>query len=222
MPKGVYKVPIPRNEPVLYYAPGSKERARLQQALAKARSVEIDVPMYIGSDEVTTDKKVRLSPPHDHQHVLGYFNEGDATHVEQAINAALGAKSAWANLSWEHRASIFLKAADLIAGPYRARLNAATMLGQSKNAYQAEIDSACEIIDFLRFNVYYMSQIYQQQPESAPGIWNRLEQRPLEGFVFALTPFNFTAIAGNLPVWPCWETPRYGSLPIPRFMRLMF
>lgn len=199
MPKGTYQVPIPKNEPVLNYAPGSPERNNLQKALTQARGKELDIPMYIGSKEVRTEKKVPVNPPHDHQHLLGYFHQGDAGHVELAINAALGAKSAWAELSWEHRASVFLKAADLIAGPYRAKLNAATMLGQSKNAYQAEIDSACEIIDFLRFNVYYMSQIYGQQPASSNGVWNRLEQRPLEGFVFALTPFNFTAIAGNLP-----------------------
>ena len=199
MPKGIYQVPIPQNEPVLSYAPGSKERKELKEAIATARSKEIQVPMYIGGEEVLTDQQVPISPPHDHQHILGYFHEGDSSHVDLAINAAKGAKPAWMDLSWEHRASIFLKAADLIAGPYRATLNAATMLGQSKNAYQAEIDSACEIIDFLRFNVYYMSQIYGQQPASAEGIWNRLEQRPLEGFVFALTPFNFTAIAGNLP-----------------------
>jgi 1-pyrroline-5-carboxylate dehydrogenase len=199
MPKGIYQVPVPENEQVKEYAPGSKERKELKQALAQARSEELDIPMYIGSEEIRTGKKVALHPPHDHQHVLGYFHEGDASHVELSVNAALGAKAAWAEMSWEHRASIFLKAADLISGPFRAKLNAATMLGQSKNAYQAEIDSACEIIDFLRFNVYYMSRIYAQQPESSPGIWNRLEQRPLEGFVFALTPFNFTAIAGNLP-----------------------
>lgn len=199
MPKGIYQIPIPKNEPVREYEPGSYHREELKQALADARSIELDIPMYIGAEKVTTDNKVSISPPHDHTHILGHFNEGDASHVDQAINAALGAKTAWAELPWEQRASIFLKAADLIAGPYRARLNAATMLGQSKNAYQAEIDSACEIIDFLRFNVYYMSQIYSQQPGSSPGVWNRMEHRPLEGFVFALTPFNFTAIAGNLP-----------------------
>ncbi|GAB4031572.1 L-glutamate gamma-semialdehyde dehydrogenase [Spirosoma gilvum] len=155
--------------------------------------------MYIGGQEVRTERKLRVSPPHDHHHTLGYFYEGDAQHVEQAIDAAISAKQAWANLSWENRASIFLKAADLIAGPYRARINAATMLGQSKNAYQAEIDSACELIDFLRFNVHYADEIYRQQPNSSTGVWNKLEYRPLEGFVFALTPFNFTAIAGNLP-----------------------
>lgn len=199
MPKGVYHIPVPKNEPVLNYAPGSAERKALQAALKELRNTELDIPMFIGSDEVRTDKKKRISPPHDHKHTLGYFHEGDSTHVEQAINAALAAKEQWANLSWEHRASIFLKAAELLSGPYRAKINAATMLGQSKNAYQAEIDSACELIDFLRFNVAYMRQIYDDQPQSAPGVWNRLEYRPLEGFVFALTPFNFTAIAGNLP-----------------------
>jgi 1-pyrroline-5-carboxylate dehydrogenase len=155
--------------------------------------------MYIGSQEVRSGNKIRLAPPHDHQHTLGYFHKSDKQHVEKAINAALAAKHNWQNLSWEHRASIFLKAAELIAGPYRAKLNAATMLGQSKNAFQAEIDSACEIIDFLRFNVHYMTEIYADQPISGPGVWNRLEWRPLEGFIYALTPFNFTAIAGNLP-----------------------
>jgi 1-pyrroline-5-carboxylate dehydrogenase len=199
MSKGFYNVPFPKNEPVLSYAPGSKERKALQQALKDARASEADIPMYIGGEEVRTENKQRIAPPHDIAHTLGYFHEGDGSHVEQAINAALGAKDLWANLDWEHRASIFLKAAELIAGPYRYKLNAATMLGQSKNAFQAEIDSACELIDFLRFNVYYMAQIYQEQPESSPGVWNRLEYRPLEGFTFAVTPFNFTAIAGNLP-----------------------
>lgn len=199
MATGFFNVPTPTNEPVLDYAPGSKERKELQAALAEARAQQIDVPMYIGDQEVRTDNKVSMSPPHDHQHILGHFSAGDASHVERAIDAAMAAKSAWADLSWEHRASIFLKAAELLAGPYRAKINAATMLGQSKNAYQAEIDSACEFIDFLRFNVQYMTEIYAQQPNSAKGIWNRVEQRPLEGFVFALTPFNFTAIAGNLP-----------------------
>src|SRR5688572_19167069 len=199
MPKGFYQVPFPKNEPVLSYAPGSKERQLLKKALADARAQELDIPMYIGAEEVRSGNKKKLSPPHDHQHVLGYFHAGDKSHVEQAIQAALNAKELWSNLAWEHRASIFLKAADLLAGPYRYKMNAATMLGQSKSAYQAEIDSACELIDFLRFNVYYMSQIYQDQPESSPGVWNRMEYRPLEGFTFALTPFNFTAIAGNLP-----------------------
>ncbi len=199
MPKGIYKVPVPANEPVMPYAPGSKERKEVTAALKAARNMETDIPMYIGSEEVRTGNKVPLSPPHDHQHILGHFHEGDRSHVEQAINAALGAKEAWAGLPWEQRASIFLKAAELMAGPYRAKINAATMLAQSKSVFQAEIDAACEMIDFLRFNVHYMSQIYAEQPESAPGIWNRLEYRPLEGFVFAITPFNFTSIAGNLP-----------------------
>jgi len=200
MLKGFFNVPTPQNEPVLNYGPRSVERAALKAALEEARSKQIDIPMYIGGKEVRTGKKLEIRPPHDHKHLLATFSEGDASHVNAAIDAALAAKAAWENLAWEQRAAIFLKAADLIAGPYRAEINAATMLGQSKNAYQAEIDSACELIDFLRFNVLYMTEIYQQQPPiSGKGVWNRLEQRPLEGFVFALTPFNFTAIAGNLP-----------------------
>ncbi len=200
MLKGFFNVPYPINETILSYAPGSAERKALKQALAKARANTLDVPMYIAGKEVRTDKKVAMHPPHDHQHVLGHYSQGDKSHVEAAITAALAAKADWEKLAWEQRAAIFLKAADLIAGPYRAKLNAATMLAQSKNAFQAEIDAACELIDFLRFNVKYMSEIYQQQPPVSPrGSWNRLEQRPLEGFVFALTPFNFTAIAGNLP-----------------------
>ncbi|PCJ81367.1 MAG: 1-pyrroline-5-carboxylate dehydrogenase [Flavobacteriales bacterium] len=198
MSTGFFNVPIAVNEPVKSYAPGSEEREALQAVLQELRSKEIEVPMYIGSKKVKSENKVAMRPPHDHGHVLGYYHKSDKSHVSQAIEAALAAKENWENLSWEHRASIFLKAADLIAGPYRYKLNAATMLGQSKNAYQAEIDSACEIIDFLRFNVEYMTEIYAQQPESSAGIWNRLEQRPLEGFIYALTPFNFTAIAGNL------------------------
>ncbi|MDQ3111474.1 MAG: L-glutamate gamma-semialdehyde dehydrogenase [Bacteroidota bacterium] len=199
MPKGIYKVPTPINEPIKMYAPGSPERAELKKMLADLRSVELDIPMYIGEKEVRSENKIRIAPPHDHKHTLGYFHKSSKEHVTQAIDAALAAKEKWTNLSWEHRASIFIKASELIAGPYRAKLNAATMLGQSKNAFQAEIDSACEIIDFLRFNVQYMTEIYHQQPNSAPGMWNRLEWRPLEGFIYALTPFNFTAIAGNLP-----------------------
>jgi 1-pyrroline-5-carboxylate dehydrogenase len=199
MPKGIFKVPVAVNEPIKNYAPGSPERKELQAMLAELRSKEMNIPMYIGAEEVESNVLVRLHPPHDHKHVLGHFHKSDKTHIEQAINAALAAKEKWANLSWEHRASIFLKAAELIAGPYRAKMNAATMLGQSKSVYQAEIDSACEIIDFLRFNVQYMTEIYAEQPISSPGVWNRLEWRPLEGFVYALTPFNFTAIAGNLP-----------------------
>lgn len=199
MPKGIYKVPTAVNEPIKSYAAGSAERKELQAMLKELRSKEIDIPMYIGGKEVRSENKSRLAPPHDHKHTLGYFHKSDKTHVTKAIDAALAAKEKWANLAWEHRASIFLKAAELIAGPYRAKLNAATMLGQSKNAFQAEIDSACEIIDFLRFNVQYMTEIYAEQPISGPGVWNRLEWRPLEGFIYALTPFNFTAIAGNLP-----------------------
>ncbi len=199
MATGFFKVPTPVNEPVKSYAPGSPEREELQRTYKELKSKQIDVPMYIGGDKVFTDNKKPMLQPHDHQHILGHFSEGDASHVEQAINAALAAREDWANMAWEHRASIFLKAADLLAGPWRAKLNAATMLGQSKNAYQAEIDSACELIDFLRFNVQYMTEIYQMQPESSAGIWNRMEHRALEGFIFALTPFNFTAIAGNLP-----------------------
>src|ERR1700751_4071114 len=199
MPKGIFKVPTPVNEPIKNYAPGSAERKELQAMLKELRSKQLDVPMYIGGKEVKSGNKMRLAPPHDHKHTLGHFHKSDKKHVTQAINAALAAKKKWAELSWEHRASIFLKAAELIAGPYRAKLNAATMLGQSKNAYQAEIDSACEITDFLRFNVHFMTEIYNEQPISGPGVWNRLEWRPLEGFIYALTPFNFTAIAGNLP-----------------------
>ena len=199
MSNGFFVVPKPVNEPIYNYAPGSPERAALKNAIAQARATQIDIPMYIGSEEVRSGNKEAITPPHDHQHVLGHFHKGEAKHVSQAIDAALKAKKSWANLPWEQRAAIFLKAADLIAGPYRYKLNAATMLGQSKNAYQAEIDSACEIIDFLRYNVAYMSEIYSQQVGSGKGMWNRIEQRPLEGFVFALTPFNFTAIAGNLP-----------------------
>jgi 1-pyrroline-5-carboxylate dehydrogenase len=200
MLKGFFNVPTPHNEPVLNYATGSPERALLQAALTDARSRQIDIPMYIGNQEVRTATKLEIRPPHDHQHVLATFSEGDKGTVQEAIAAALAAKADWERLPWEQRAAIFLKAAELLAGPYRYKINAATMLGQSKNAYQAEIDAACEMIDFLRFNVHYMTEIYQQQPPISPkGIWNRVEQRPLEGFVFALTPFNFTAIAGNLP-----------------------
>lgn len=200
MSKGFFNVPDPINEPIFSYAVGTKERRLLQQALHDALTQERDIPMIIGGEEIRTDERVPVRPPHDHQHVLGNFHRGNKSHVEQAITAALAAKEEWENLPWEQRAAIFLKAADLIAGPYRYKLNAATMLGQSKNAFQAEIDSACETVDFLRFNVKYMSEIYAQQPPVSPrGSWNRVEQRPLEGFVFALTPFNFTAIAGNLP-----------------------
>ncbi|GAB3831104.1 L-glutamate gamma-semialdehyde dehydrogenase [Hymenobacter jeollabukensis] len=202
MANGFFNVPAPKNEPVKGYAPGSPERAELQAMLKTLKSQERDIPMYIGGQEVRTGNVQRISPPHDHSHTLGQFHLGAAEHVQQAIDAALAARPRWAELAWEERAAVFLKAADLLAGPYRARLNAATMLGQSKNAFQAEIDAACELIDFFRFNVHFMQQIYQQQPESAPGMWNRLEHRPLEGFLFALTPFNFTSIAANLPAAP--------------------
>jgi 1-pyrroline-5-carboxylate dehydrogenase len=184
---------------VKQYAPGTEERKKLQDAIKEWRNKEVDIPMYIGGKEVRSGNKIRIAPPHDHRHTLGYFHKSNKEHITQAIDAALAAKPQWETLSWEQRASIFLKAADLIAHKYRYQLNAATMLGQSKNPFQAEIDSACELIDFLRFNVYYMSEIYAEQPNSAPGMWNRMIWRPLEGFVYALTPFNFTAIAGNLP-----------------------
>jgi 1-pyrroline-5-carboxylate dehydrogenase len=199
MATGFFTVPKAINEPIKSYAPGSAERKELQAMLKKLRSEVRDIPMYIGGKEISSEDKVRLAPPHDHAHTLGHFSKSNKQHVAQAIDAALAAKDKWQSMIWEHRAAIFLKAAELIAGPYRAELNAATMLGQSKNAFQAEIDSACEIIDFLRFNVEFMTQIYAMQPQSAPGIWNRTEWRPLEGFIYALTPFNFTAIAGNLP-----------------------
>lgn len=199
MNNGLLSIPLPANEPVKEYRVGSVERAELKNALKEAKAETRELPMWINGKTVLTNKKLKVTPPHEHAHVLGYINEGDKGHVQQAIDAALGAREAWGAMSWEHRASIFLKAAELLAGPYRAKINAATMLGQSKNAYQAEIDSACELIDFLRFNIHFASEIYKQQPYSSIGIWNRVEYRPLEGFVFALTPFNFTAIAGNLP-----------------------
>lgn len=202
MSNSIFKTPIPVNEVVRSYAPGSEDRKNLQAALREAKSKTHDIPMFIGGREVRTDNKVSIHPPHETRHLLGYYHKGDESHVRMAIDAALAAKPQWSAMSWDQRASIFLKAAELLAGPYRMKINAATMLGQSKNAFQAEIDSACELIDFFRFNVYYMTEIYRVQPDSAPGIWNRLEWRPLEGFVFALTPFNFTAIAGNLPSSP--------------------
>ena len=199
MSNGIYQVPVAINEPVLNYAPGSPERASIKAALKKMRSEVRDIPMYIDGKEVRSDKQGQIRPPHDHQSVVANYHQGNKTHIESAIKAALAAREKWASLDWEHRASIFLKAAELLAGPYRALINAATMVGQSKSIYQAEIDAACEMIDFLRFNVQYMREIYTQQPISSKGVYNRLEQRPLEGFVFALTPFNFTAISGNLP-----------------------
>jgi 1-pyrroline-5-carboxylate dehydrogenase len=197
---GFFKLPYPINEPVNDYAPGSTERSKLKDALKDARSKVEDIPMYINGVEVRTGNTSDIYPPHDLAHKIGLFHHGDKTHVQQAIDAALAAKESWETMPWEQRAAIFLKAAELLAGPYRYAINAATMLAQSKNAFQAEIDAACEMIDFLRFNVHYTAEIYSEQPPAnAKGIWNRLEYRPLEGFVYALTPFNFTAIAGNLP-----------------------
>ncbi|MBP7557406.1 MAG: L-glutamate gamma-semialdehyde dehydrogenase [Chitinophagaceae bacterium] len=196
---GTFSYPLPANEPILNYGPGSAEKKRLKEVLAELKKQVADIPMYIGGKEVRTNKKVALHPPHETAHTLGHFHAGEEKHVKQAIEAALAAKEAWAAMSWESRAGIFLKAADLIATRYRPYMNGTTMLGQSKNAFQAEIDSACEIIDFLRFNVHFLSEIYKQQPISGPGMHNRMEYRPLEGFVLAVTPFNFTAIGGNLP-----------------------
>ncbi len=228
MQYGDFYYPLPANEPVLNYAPGSPEKKRLKEVLKELKATKIDVPMYIGAEEVRTNKTVEMHPPHQHKHVLGQFHTGDASHVKKAINAALKVKDKWANLSWENRANIFLKAADLLATKYRPYINGTTMLGQSKNVYQAEIDAACELIDFLRFNVHFLSEIYRQQPISGAGVYNRLEYRPLEGFVFALTPFNFTAIGGNLPtsaamcgnvvVWKCANTQVYSAQ---MFMRIL-
>ncbi|MGC9470557.1 MAG: L-glutamate gamma-semialdehyde dehydrogenase [Bacteroidales bacterium] len=197
-----FYVPVAANEPVKSYAPGTPERHELKAALKELRSMEMDIPMIIDGKEVRTGNKVPIHPPHDRQHVLGYFHKGDGSHVKMAIDAALRARKKWTEMGWRHRAGIFLRIANLLSGPYRAKINAATMLAQSKNVFQAEIDSACELIDFCRFNVQYMAEIYSHQPMSTPDEWNRLEQRPLEGFIFALTPFNFTSIAGNLPTSP--------------------
>ncbi len=199
MSTGYFNYPMPTNEPVLDYRAGSSEKQILKATLAQLKSEVADIPMYIGGEEVRTNKTIAINPPHDTNHLLGYFHEGGEQHVLQAIDAALGARARWQDLSWENRANIFLKAADLIATKYRSYMNGTTMLGQSKNVYQAEIDSACELIDFLRFNVHYLNEIYQQQPVSSSGVHNRMEWRPLEGFVLAITPFNFTAIGGNLP-----------------------
>ncbi|MGI9547699.1 MAG: aldehyde dehydrogenase family protein, partial [Flavobacteriaceae bacterium] len=199
MGKGFFQVPVAVNEPVKSYAPGSPEREEVLQQYRKYYKSKTEVPLYIGEHEVTLGDTKPISPPHDHKHIVGHSFLAEPEQVDAAINASLEARSAWAALTWEQRAAIFLKAAELLAGPYRAKINAATMIAQSKNIHQAEIDAACELIDFLRFNVEYMSQIYSEQPDSAEGIWNRVEYRPLEGFVYAITPFNFTAIAGNLP-----------------------
>ena len=228
MNTGTFNYPMPANEPVLSFAPGSPERDRVKSALKRLKGERADIPMYIGAEEIRTGSKVAIHPPHEKDHVLGYFHAGDASHVKKAINAALRAKEAWAAMSWENRANIFLKAAELLATKYRPEMLAATMLGQSKNVFQAEIDGACELIDFLRFNVHFLSEIYKQQPISSPGIFNRMEYRPLEGFVLAITPFNFTAIGGNLPtspamcgntvVWKCANTQVYSAQ---LFMRIL-
>ncbi|GHA27434.1 1-pyrroline-5-carboxylate dehydrogenase [Salinimicrobium marinum] len=202
MGKGVFQVPQAVNEPVKSYAPGTPERELVLQEYKSQYNSTVEVPLYIGSEEIKSGDTATMSPPHDHKHILGTYHKASKEHVEKAISTALEAREKWANLEWEQRAAVFLKAAELIAGPYRYKINAATMLGQSKNIYQAEIDSACELIDFLRFNVEYMTRIYEEQPESSSEAWNRLEYRPLEGFVYAVTPFNFTAIAGNLPSAP--------------------
>ncbi len=221
MSNAFYSVPVAINEPVKSYAPGSIERETLLKEYSRMYNGHVDVPMYIGDQQVYTENKKTLSPPHDHAHVVGTSNYGTEKEVRQAIDAAMDARQKWANMSWEHRAAIFLKAADLLAGPFRAKLNAATMVAQSKNVMQAEIDAACELIDFFRFNVQYMSQLYKEQPESLPGMWNRLEHRPLEGFIFALTPFNFTSICanlcaapammGNVVIWKPAETQIYSA-----------
>ena len=203
MSNAFFNVPKAVNEPVKSYAKGSPERAALLKEYERMyHQHPIDIPMYIGSKEIRTEDKKRMAPPHEHTKTIGHFNYGDSTHVHAAIDAALEARKAWANLPWQDRAAVFLRAADLLAGPFRERMNASTMLAQSKNVFQAEIDAACELIDFFRFNVQYMTQIYKEQPESLPGMWNRLEYRPLEGFVFAVTPFNFTSIAANLCAAP--------------------
>ena len=202
MANGFYKVPKAVNEPVRSYAPGSTERENLLAMYKKMYHETVDIPIYIGAEEIRTGKTGSMHPPHDIQHSLGQFHQAEKEHIEKAVQVALEARKKWAATPWEERAAIFLKAAELLAGPYRDKMNAATMLAQSKNVFQAEIDAACELIDFFRFNVEFMVDIYQNQPESAPGLWNRMEYRPLEGFVYAITPFNFTSIAGNLPAAP--------------------
>jgi 1-pyrroline-5-carboxylate dehydrogenase len=221
MSNAFYKVPVAKNEPVKSYAPGSPEKDELKKTLRQFMKEEKDVPMHIGGKEVHTGKTASIRPPHNHKHIVGQYHKGDTSHVKKAIEAANKAKEDWSHMPWEQRAAIFLRAADLMAGPYRAAMNATTMIGQSKNAFQAEIDAVCELVDFFRFNVQYMTEIYHQQPESPALTWNRTEHRPLEGFVFALTPFNFTSIAGNLPsapalmgntvVWKPSNTQIYGA-----------
>ncbi|MEA2553621.1 MAG: 1-pyrroline-5-carboxylate dehydrogenase, partial [Fimbriimonadaceae bacterium] len=221
MDLGYFNYPLPQNEPVHSYEPGSPERARLKAVLKELKSQTMDLPMIIGGQEIRTENKLAVHPPHEIKHTLGYLHEGEACHVQEAVKAALNVRDAWATTPWEERAGIFLKGAELIATKYRPYMNGTTMLGQSKNPYQAEIDAACELIDFLRFNVHFLSEIYRQQPISGPGMHNRLEYRPLEGFVLAVTPFNFTAIGGNLPtapamcgnvvVWKCAHTQAYSA-----------
>jgi 1-pyrroline-5-carboxylate dehydrogenase len=225
---GDFYYPMPVNEPVYSYAPGTAERKLLKETLQELKNKKIDVPMYIGAEEMRTGNKVEIHPPHEREHVLGTFHQGNAAHVKKAINAAMKVREKWANATWENRANIFLKAAELLATKYRPYIVGTTMLGQSKNAYQAEIDAACELIDFLRFNVHFLSEIYRQQPISSPGMSNRMEYRPLEGFVLAVTPFNFTAIGGNLPtsaamcgnvvVWKCANKQVYSAQ---MFMRIL-
>lgn len=202
MSNAVYRVPAPVNEPVFSYSPGSPEREQVMVALNALRSIEKDIPMYIGGLEIRTGDRKRIHPPHERAHTLGYYHKGDASHVRDAIQAAMTAKPAWEQMPWQERAAIFLKAADLLSGPWRSRMNAATMLCQSKNIFQSEIDAVAELADFFRFNAHYLTEIYAQQPYSPATTWNRMEYRALEGFVFALTPFNFTSIAGNLPSAP--------------------
>ncbi len=202
MASGFYKVPKAVNEPVKSYAPGSAEKEELLSTYSEMYNSHVDIPFYIGAHEIRTGNTVDIHPPHDHKHTVGCFHLAEKKHIEDAVNTALEARKKWAATPWQDRAAIFLKAAELLAGPYRSKLNAATMIGQSKNVFQAEIDSACELIDFFRFNAEFMTEIYSNQPESSPGIWNRMEYRPLEGFIYAITPFNFTSIAGNLPASP--------------------
>ena len=202
MSKGVFNVPLARNEAVKSYIKGSSEREELLTTYMEMYNSSVEIPLYVGGKEIFTDNKKDISPPHDHKHKIGKFNLADKSHIEMAIESALAAKENWSNLPWNHRVAIFLKAAELLAGPYRSKINAATMIAQSKNVYQAEIDAACELIDFFKFNAQYVTKLYSEQPESSEGIWNRLEHRPLEGFVFAITPFNFTSICANLCAAP--------------------
>ncbi len=229
MADAIFDLPIAVNEPVLSYAPGTPERESIRETLAATKAAQWDIPMFIGGQEVRTRKKVKIFAPHNLHEPIGTYSQGNANHVRAAIRAAMAAKPAWEATPWHERAAIFLRAAELLAGPYRATMNAATMHGQSKNIFQSEIDAVAELADFYRFNAQYMAEIYMQQPESAAGIWNRLEYRPLEGFIFALTPFNFTSIAANLPgapallgntvVWKCAETQIYSAHVIMEILR---